>query len=101
MLRHRSMAATVTVFSSEEYTADHSKLERDSKKILTAVHRCLPWRRGCGLGPFTTGVLRIAGAETAVTSCETLKLIWIIPAERGGACFLAHKFPFIPWRTIS
>jgi hypothetical protein len=36
-------------------------------------------------------VLRIAGAETAAPSRETLKLIWIIPAERGGSCFLAPK----------
>src|SRR6266404_6848229 len=35
----------------------------------------------------STGVLRIVGAEMAAQSGKTLKLIWVMPAERGDHVF--------------
>jgi hypothetical protein len=41
----------------------------------------------------STGVLRDAGAEMTVRSRRTLKLIWVIPAERGHDVFRRTGLP--------
>src|SRR3954447_2435838 len=41
----------------------------------------------------STGVLRRAGAEMTAPRRRTLKLIWVIPAERGGDVFRCTAVP--------
>ena len=85
--------------------ADHIQHCRNVDMIhvlvsLTTMCRLLPCTSCSPLPCFnnrlwstpSTGVLPIAGAEMKAACLRTLKLIWVIPAERGGSCFSAHRF---------
>ncbi|CDX40442.1 hypothetical protein MPLSOD_40434 [Mesorhizobium sp. SOD10] len=68
-----------------------SHLPKREMRLLArlALQKPLSIRSNIALTPPPTGVLRTVGAEMVAASLRTLKLIWIIPAERGGHVFRA------------